>query len=71
MSPEEKFELTGKRDKEYEESIKPKPEEKATNVQDEYDAKLTLDKDAEKSAPPSHESIEYTKKNNASLPEHN
>lgn len=55
----------------YIESIKPKPEEKKTNVQDEYDAKFTLAKDADKSAPPSHDSIEYTIKTGTSLPEHN
>lgn len=51
-------------EKTYQDSIKPpKPEEKATNVQDEYDKNFTLKVDANKSAPPSHDSIAYTLKN--------
>jgi len=64
MTPEEELEYDEKIEKRYQDSIKPpKPEEKATNVQDEYDNNFTLAKDANKSAPPSHDSIAYTLKN--------
>jgi len=70
LSPEEEIAMDEKADEKVQESLKPKPEAKPSNVQDEYDAKFTLAKDAEKSAPPSHDSIEYTIKNGASKVEH-